>query len=117
LAVVLTPGQQGDATVFDEVQAAAAQGRQIDHGVADKAYDSDAIRWSMLHRDTAPVIPSTANRKEPIPHDARIYRERNRVERLVGRFKQFRRIATRYEKLAVTYLALIHLVAAVIKFR
>jgi transposase len=116
LAVLLTPGQQGDATVFDEIQAAAAQGRDIGHGVADMAYDSDAIRWSMLRRDIAPVIPSTVNRKEAIPHDAGIYRERNRVERLVGRFKQFRRIATRYEKLAVTYLALIHLVAAVIKF-
>jgi len=117
LAVVLTPGQQGDATVFEQVQAAAAQGRVIDHGVADKAFDSNAIRRSMLLRNITPVIPSNASRKEPIPHDAGIYRERNRVERLVGKLKQFRRIATRYEKLAATYLALIHLVAAVIKFR
>src|SRR4051794_12690892 len=70
LAVVLTPGQQGDATVFDELLAAAAKGRALDHGVADKAYDSDAIRWALLHRDVAPVIPSTANRTEPIAHDA-----------------------------------------------
>jgi transposase len=117
LAVLLTPGQQGDTTVFEGLQAKAAQGREIDHGVADKAFDSDAIRWSMLMQDTAPVIPSKANRTEPIPHDQVIYKERNRVERLINKLKQFRRIATRYEKLSMTYLALIHLVAAFIGFR
>src|SRR5262245_9934540 len=117
VAVVLTPGQQGDATVFDELLGAVPRAVDVEHGVADKAYDSDAIRWALLERDAAPVIPSNASRTELIPHDARLYRERNRVERLVGKLKQFRRIATRYEKLACTFLALLHLVAAFIKFR
>ena len=117
VAVRLTPGQQGDATVFADLLGAVPAAVVIAHGVADKAYDSDAIRRSLRARGAAAVIPANASRKQPIPHDAALYRERNRVERLVGKLKQFRRIATRYEKLGITYLALIHLVAAFIKFR
>ena len=113
----MTPGQQGDATVFAELLRKVPAGTEVGHGVADKAYDSDAIRRALRERGITAVIPSNASRKEPIAHDERLYRERNRVERLVGKLKQFRRIATRYEKLDVTYLALIHLVAAFLKFR
>jgi transposase len=115
--VVLTPGQWGDAPQFGALLEAVPARVDVEHGVADKAYDSDAIRWQLLDRDAAPVIPSKANRTEPIPHDEVLYRERNRVERLVNKLKQFRRIATRYEKLAATFLALIHLVAAFIMSR
>jgi transposase len=115
--VVLTPGQRGDAPVFGALLGAVPAGVEVGHAVADKAYDSDAIRRSLAGRGIEAVIPSNASRKEPIPHDAELYRQRNRVERLVGKLKQFRRIATRYEKLAVTYLALLHLVAAFINFR
>jgi transposase len=117
VAVVLTPGQQGDATVFAALLGAVPATVAVDHGAADMAYDSDAIRWRMLGRDVAPVIPSHPSRSEAIPHDKAIYRERNRVERLVGKLKQFRRVATRYDKLGATYLALVHLAAAFIKFR
>ena len=79
---------------------------------ADKAYDSDAIRTMLADRGVEAVIPSLGCRKEPIPHDAAKYRKRNRVERLFGRLKQFRAVATRYDKLACTFLALIHLTAA-----
>jgi transposase len=74
--------------------------------VADRAYDSDDVRDRLLDRDIGPNIPSKANRLEPIEYDAEAYRERNKVERLVGRFKQFRGVATRYEKLGATFLAI-----------
>lgn len=117
VAVVLTPGQQGDATVFDALLGAVPADVPVGHAVADMAYDSNAVRRRLLRRDIVPVIPSNPRRKEPIGHDPARYRERNRVERLVGKLKQFRRVATRYEKLGETYLALVQLVAAFIKFR
>jgi transposase len=78
---------------------------------ADKAFDSDHIRDLLIEQDIAPCIPSTANRAEPIYYDAERYKERNKVERLFNRLKQFRRVATRYDKLAMTYLALVQLTA------
>jgi transposase len=117
VAVVLTAGQCGDAPQFIPVCEAVPEECPVDSAVADKAFDSDAIREYLVDRDIAPVIPSTANRAEPIEYDAGMYRERNRVERLFNRLKQFRRIATRYEKLAITFLAMVHLVASVVMIR
>jgi transposase len=78
----------------------------------DKGYDSDHIRDLLVDRDIAPVIPSKANRVDPIWCDAERYKDRNRVERLFNRLKQFRRVATRYEKLAATFLAIVQITAA-----
>jgi transposase len=78
----------------------------------EKAYDSDDIRETLVDRDIAPVIPSKANRVDPIWHDPERYKERNKVERLFNRLKQFRRVATRYEKLAATFLAIVQITAA-----
>jgi transposase len=117
VAVALTPGQQGDATVFDHLLAAVPAGVPVDHAAADMAYDSDANRWQLLERDIAPVIPSHPCRTEAIPHDRVLYKQRNRVERLINKLKQFRRVATRYEKLAMTFLAFVHLALALIAIR
>lgn len=110
VAVVLSPGQAGDAPRFDEVMSEAAD---LDCGaaeaVADRAYDSDEIRANLADADIKATIPSTRLRREPIPHDARSYRERNQVERAVARLKRMRRVATRYEKLATAFLAMVHL--------
>ena len=113
----LTPGQQGDATVFTEVLDAVPAECPVQLAVADKAFDSDAIRSELRDRSIEAVIPPTASRSQVIPYNRRAYRRRNRVERLVGKLKQFRRIATRYEKLAATFLAFIHLTAAFIMIR
>jgi transposase len=113
----LTAGQRGDAPVFPALLGAVPAGAAVRYGVADAVYDSDAIRALLRGRGAEAVIPSNPTRQEPVGHDAEVYRQRNRVERLVGKLKQFRRMATRYEKLSETYLALIHLVAAFIKFR
>jgi len=71
--------------------------------LADKGYDSDDVRAS---------LPPKANRKEAIACDYRAYKDRNRVERMFNKLKQFRRIATRYDKTAVSFLGFLALAAA-----
>jgi len=80
--------------------------------VAPKGYDSDDVRTSLLLKGILPVIPPKANRKEPIACDFRAYKDRNRVERMFNKLKQFRRIATRYDKTAVSFLGFLALAAA-----
>ena len=75
--------------------------------LADRAYDSNDLRDFLAGRGTEAVIPGKKNRIIPIEHDRHIYKERNFVERFFNRLKQFRRIATRYEKLAVTFMGAI----------
>jgi transposase len=81
--------------------------------IADKAYDADSLRsWLKLRRIKA-VIPSTATRTIPYPLDHAAYRRRNLIERLFCRLKNWRRLATRYDRLARNYLAALALVAVV----
>ena len=79
--------------------------------LADKGYDSDAIRDSLRDVGVRPVIPPRSNRKTPIRWNRRIYRQRNRIERLIGHLKINRAIATRYDKLASSFLDMLHLAA------
>ena len=78
----------------------------------DKAYDSKSMREQLIVHDMVPVIPPKSNRIATIAYDKTLYKLREKVERFFNNLKQFRRIATRYEKLSQTFLALIHLVAA-----
>ena len=80
--------------------------------LADKGYESDNVRDGPLLKGILPVIPPRANRKEHIACDFRAYNDRNRVERMFNKLKQFRRIATRYHKTAVSLLAFLALAAA-----
>jgi transposase len=90
----------------------------IDELVGDKGFDGDALRSECLKRDVNPNIPVKANRdRERWSWYREGYRERNRVERLFGKAKQFRRVATRYDKLKATYLGLLHLVFGFIRLR
>jgi putative transposase len=84
----------------------------LTHAMMDKGYDSNGIREHLLAQDIVPVIPPKSNRTASIDYDIDIYKLREKVERFFNSLKQFRRIATRYEKLSQTFLALIHLVAA-----
>ena len=83
-----------------------------DRLLGDKGYDSDAIRDDLTKRGIAPVIPPRSNRKTPIAYDHEAYKRRNLIERCVNRLKQFRRIATRYEKTARAYLSMLCIAAA-----
>lgn len=75
--------------------------------VGDKAYSSRSIRLALRKRSIIPVIPTKANERRQPGFDREAYRQRNIVERLISRLKNFRRIATRYEKRATNYLAMI----------
>jgi transposase len=79
--------------------------------VADRAYDADHLRHRLARQRAEAVIPSTTSRRRPIPYDKRLYRARNRIERMWCRIKDWRRIATRYDKLARNYLSGAYLAA------
>jgi len=82
--------------------------------VGDKGYDADAL-VALIHTTGATaVIPPRSNRREQRAYDRHIYKDRNLVERFFNRLKQFRRIATRYEKLANNFISLLNLVCAYI---
>jgi putative transposase len=116
--VLLTPGQAGDAPQFDALfDAATARVPDAEEVVADKGYDSWAIKDKVIEASMAAHIPSKKTAVEPWPIDADAYKERNRVERLINKMKQFRAAATRYDKLAASFLATIKVVLTFIKVR
>jgi transposase len=79
---------------------------------AEKGYDGDRFRESLLIRGILPIIPPRSNRKVPEHPDYRRYRDRNRVERMFGKLKQQRRIATRYDKTVLSFESFLNLAAA-----
>jgi len=79
--------------------------------IADRGYDSGRFREALARRGIAACIPSTRSRKLPIAHDATLYRQRHRIENMFGRLKDWRRIATRYDRCAHTFFAAITLAA------
>ena len=82
--------------------------------VADKGYDSQALREWLVERGTEAVIPPRKNRKIQYDYDRAIYKQRNVVERMFCRFKDWRRIATRYDRCAHTFMAAITIAAIMI---
>lgn len=85
--------------------------------IADQAYDSNAIRQAVKAAGMKVVIPSNRSRKKLIRHDKALYRERNRIERCFNKLKHFRRLATRYDRRAVHFLAFICLAGAILWMR
>ena len=77
--------------------------------LADKAYDADRIRHLIQDQGATPNIPPKSNRKWKPCFSKRLYRERNLIERFFSKLKHFRRVATRYDKLAANFLAMIQL--------
>ena len=80
--------------------------------VADKGYDADHFMTKIEATGAVVVIPPRSNRLTPRTFDRHLYRARNLIERFFARLKQFRRIATRYDKLANSFLSFIHLACA-----
>jgi transposase len=79
--------------------------------LADKGYDGDRFRENLILRGILPVIPPRSNRKVPEHPDYRRYRDRNRIERMFGHLKQQRRVATRYDKTALSFASFLNLAA------
>lgn len=82
--------------------------------LGDKGYDANALRALLTSRGTNPVIPNKNCRKIDLPFDVDAYKQRNVIERMFCRLKDFRRVATRYDKLARNFLAAVCIAAAVI---
>lgn len=110
-ALLLTPGNVADISAADRLLAASPAPLRL---IADKGYDANSLRARLGAQRTEAVIPSTASRKQPIPHDRQAYRERNKIERAFCSLKDYRRIATRYDKLARNFLSAIVLAAVVL---
>lgn len=102
LVFALTPGQAGDAPAAPALITAVPPARRC---IADAAYDSDALRRLLNQRGTEPIIPNNPTRKHRQPFDPQAYRLRNLIERAFCRLKDWRRVATRYDKLAANYAA------------
>jgi transposase len=99
---LISPGNINDMTMAAALIEAAGP---FDRLIADRGYDTNAIRALIAHRGAEAVIPTTLSRRSPIPYDRAAYRTRNLVERLWCRLKDWRRIATRYDKLAANFLS------------
>jgi transposase len=106
----LTAGQDADIAAAPDVLALAPAMRAL---IADKGYDGDELRAQIVDRGAKPVIPNKSNRVHVHPFNKRAYKGRNVIERCFCRLKDFRRIATRYDKLARNFLAAVHLAATV----
>ena len=111
VSCTLTSGARHDAPVFAIVFEQGPTLPQLTYVVMDKGYDSDQIRQYLQARERIPVIPPRQNRQQPILYDTEPYQLREKVERFFNKLKQFRRVATRYEKLGQAFLAFIHVVA------
>ena len=111
--VTLSPGR--DADIMHA--AALLEGLSPEVVVCDKGYDCDAFVEAVEAAGVEAVVPSRENRKVPRSLDRHLYRERNLAECFWAKAKQYRRVATRYEKKAVNFLAFVHLASIMILLR
>jgi transposase len=107
----LTPGNTSDIKSAPELLA-RVPGR-LRRLVADRGYDADDLRRDLRSAGATPVIPGRRTRKRTIRHDAKRYKDRWRIEAAFCRLKDFRRIATRYDKLAANFASAVALVAVI----
>jgi len=111
LAIEITPGQRGDLRLVLPLLSDLPAARLC---AADAAYDSDGFRLFLRQRGTIPVIPNNPTRKRMHPFDTEAYKLRNLIERMFCRLKDWRRIATRYDKLARNFEAAVNIAALII---
>jgi transposase len=111
LSILLTGGQAHDCPPAKRLIRRTKPAQKL---LADKAYDSAPLRRWLTERGTTPVVPNTATRKLPFAFDKRSYKQRHRIENAFGRLKDFRRIFTRYDRLARNFLAAVSLVATIV---
>ncbi|WGR96047.1 IS5 family transposase [Bradyrhizobium sp. ISRA435] len=111
IALEVTPGQRGDIRAALPLLSSLPPPRCC---AADTAYDANELRQFLIERGTTPVIPNNPTRKRFHPFDRAAYKRRNLVERMFCRLKDWRRIATRYDKLARNFLSAVNLAAAII---
>jgi transposase len=113
LKFILTPGQRSDHTQGDAI----TQGVSDTIVLGDKGYSSDQFVLNLTAKCCIPAIPSKNNSKNPREHDKHLYQERYLIECFFGKIKHFRKIFSRFDKLARTYLSFVHFVGTLIWFR
>jgi transposase len=111
IAILLTGGEAHDCPVAERLIRRVKPPKRM---LGDKAYDSAELREALDERGTKPVIPNRSNRKQPYSFSKRLYKLRWRIESAFNRLKDYRRIATRYDRLARNYLASVCLAAALV---
>ena len=113
ITLELTGGQRHDITKAEPLIA----DYEFEHLIADKSYDADPFLEILIQRGAVPVIPPRANRKQLRDYDDHLYRERHLVECFFNKIKHYRRIFSRFEKLAGRYLGFLSFVGALIWLR
>ena len=116
MVVKLTPGQAGDAPHAADLLAGQRRGA-VKAVLGDKGYDSDANVRLVRRLRARVVIPPLGCRTRKRRYSKRLYKGRNVVERFWSKVKQYRRVATRYDKLDISYLAFVHLAAVLVVLR
>jgi len=111
LVLLLTEGQISDYRGSDTILPVLPDADVL---IADKGYDSDRFRNALVDIGIQPCIPGRSNRKKTIEYDKALYKQRNLIERMFGRLKDWRRIATRYDRCAHTFFSAICIAATVI---
>lgn len=111
MRLIGTPGQCSDIGQAE----ALIDGLQPDHVLADRAYDANRLHDAIL--DAVPVIPPMPQRRYQHRYDRTLYKERNRIERFFNKLKQFRRVATQYDKLLANFMGFVTLAAIHIALR
>lgn len=111
MAFTLSPGNHADISEAPELLDKCPAPKRL---LADKGYDANSLRDRLAETKTEAVIPSTASRRTPIPHDPEAYRDRNMIERAFCGLKDWRRIATRYDKLAINFASAVAIAAVII---
>lgn len=103
----LSPGNAHDAPLGAELLAHWSPLEEITALCADRAYGAEYIRQLLQQKNVEAVIPPKSNLKQPWEYDQELYKKRNCIERLFHRLKNFRRIATRYDKLDLIYASFV----------
>lgn len=109
--MLLSEGQMSDHKGARLVLDALPPARSL---IADRGYDSAWFRDALVAKGITPCIPSTRSRKRPYPYDKALYRQRHKVENLFAKLKDWRRIATQYDRCAHTFFSAICIAATVI---
>ena len=110
MRLLFGPGQQNDMA---QAQA-LVEGLEPGAVIADKGYDADPLHDTILNVGAEPVIPPRRHRRRPHSYDKALYKERNLIERFFNKLKQFRRVATRYDKLLANFRGFVQLAAVAI---
>jgi len=111
IILLLSEGQMSDYKGAALMIDALPKAKEL---LGDKGYDADWFRQALTRRGIEPCIPSRTNRKRPLAFDKTLYRQRHKIENMFGRLKDWRRIHTRYDRCAHTFMSAIIIAATVI---